>query len=467
VLCPVGYDPAVTHLPPLLPTSPPSPTTPARTSGWPTALAWVVILAAATYVIVSTVREKRAGASSAKQAADFGFHIAARYALGAHHALGARTAATTQAQPNVFAQVTAAVRTRDDRVRNVIIVGDVLGSDLAAKAIDSLPMPSSAGEDVEALRALYEAGSAAVLTDAQRRAILVRHGWFGELALSYGLPDDDPVRRAALRPALRTFWTLLGATAVLLGALALGLGLLITSLVRWIDGSLVTSYRPPDRPTGPFVEAFAAYLAGMAAFSALARLLFAQRIVATWFVLVTLPAVALWPLLRGISRGELRAGLGWQPGRGAIREIAAGVAGYFAGLPVLAAGAVVTLVLQRFSGSDTSHPIVNEVVGGSAWRAVRLFMLAAVWAPVVEETMFRGALYHHLRARLPWPLAAGLVAVLFAAIHPQGWAAIPVLGAIGFWFAVLREWRGSVIASATAHGINNGAVTMLLVMMLR
>ena len=78
--------------------------------------------------------------------------------------------------------------------------------------------------------------------------------------------------------------------------------------------------------------------------------------------------------------------------------------------------------------------------------------------------MFRGAFYHHLRSRLPWPLAAGLVGVLFAAIHPQGWSAIPLLGAVGFVFAAMREWRGSIIAPIVAHAINNGAVVTLLVL---
>jgi membrane protease YdiL (CAAX protease family) len=139
-----------------------------------------------------------------------------------------------------------------------------------------------------------------------------------------------------------------------------------------------------------------------------------------------------------------------------------------AGLPLLAIGVLISTLLQKASGADMAHPIVEEIGTGdgeSRWGYLPLFLLAAAWAPLVEETMFRGAFYHHLRRRLAWPLAALVVGVIFAAIHPQGWAAIPLLTAIAFVFAALREWRGSIIAPTVAHAINNGVVTTMVVLM--
>ena len=82
--------------------------------------------------------------------------------------------------------------------------------------------------------------------------------------------------------------------------------------------------------------------------------------------------------------------------------------------------------------------------------------------------MFRGALFHHLRRfskGWSWLPSAALVALIFAAIHPQGWTAIPALGMLAVVFAGLREWRGSLIASMTGHFIQNFiAVTVLVVM---
>jgi membrane protease YdiL (CAAX protease family) len=53
------------------------------------------------------------------------------------------------------------------------------------------------------------------------------------------------------------------------------------------------------------------------------------------------------------------------------------------------------------------------------------------------------------------------VAFVFAALHPQGWTAIPVLMSIAVVLGILREWRGSSIASMTAHALNNAAVTLV------
>ena len=437
---------------------------PARRRSILTLIAWLVIAGATAYIIATTAIEKNSDPEPARRTADVGFRIAARYAVGTHRILSAFGPAGGGQANSLLAQVDAAAKSRDERVAAAIIGGEVAGADAALQRLALLP-PDEGADDIEALRAIYTPGSAAPLSVKQSEALVTRHGWFGRVALAYGLSPDDPARRAALRPAVRTAVTVVVAMFLGGAAFLAGLVVIAVAIVRWTDTRLPRVYRRPAGPTGPFLEAFAAYIAGMVIVSALARLLLGERVVAIWFVIVILPFAFFWPLLRGVSRSELREGLGWHRGRGVWREIGAGIAGYLAGLPLLAGGALITLLLQRWAHSDTSHPIVNEF-GRGGWRTVRLFLLAAVWAPVVEETMFRGALYHHLRARLPWPAAAGTVALLFAAVHPQGWAAIPVLGAIAFSFATLREWRGSIIAPAVAHAINNGAVTLLLVLLL-
>jgi len=119
-----------------------------------------------------------------------------------------------------------------------------------------------------------------------------------------------------------------------------------------------------------------------------------------------------------------------------------------------------------------AHPIVGEV-GRSAVVTLLVLVAGAVAAPIVEEIFFRGALYGHLRqalrgtgAALATLLAAIVSAFIFAAIHPQGWIAVPALMSLAIGFALVREWRGSVIAPVVMHAINNGIVLTGLTLML-
>ena len=183
-------------------------------------------------------------------------------------------------------------------------------------------------------------------------------------------------------------------------------------------------------------------------------------------MIVLVMFVPLWPLLRGVSWRELREALGWHRGQGVAREMGAGVLGYLAGLPVVALALLATFILTRLLKSSASHPISDEVLNGGVWIRVFLVVLAAVWAPVIEETIFRGALYQHVRS---WAGVVGGVLItgfIFAVIHPQGVIGLPMLMALGCNFAVMREWRGSLIASMVGHAMNNAMVTTILILML-
>ena len=117
------------------------------------------------------------------------------------------------------------------------------------------------------------------------------------------------------------------------------------------------------------------------------------------------------------------------------------------------------------------HPIVFEVThaGWGSW--LQILFVASVMAPLVEETMFRGVLYRHLReatGRLRHGASVVLSALaasfVFAALHPQGVAAIPLLMALAFGFTAAREWRGSLLASMTIHALNNAIALLLLIL---
>jgi membrane protease YdiL (CAAX protease family) len=182
-----------------------------------------------------------------------------------------------------------------------------------------------------------------------------------------------------------------------------------------------------------------------------------------WLAWLIIPIAMLWIAKRTGSTQDWRVALGWYSGNGWIWEIAAGIVGYLACLPLVAIGLVITFILVRITGV-IPHDAVTPLLQGNI---VVLYGLACVFAPVIEETMFRGALFHHLRGRWGWASSAVVVSLLFAMIHPQGWVAVPALGSIAMALSALREWRGSIIASMTAHALNNFIVITLALVLLR
>jgi membrane protease YdiL (CAAX protease family) len=120
--------------------------------------------------------------------------------------------------------------------------------------------------------------------------------------------------------------------------------------------------------------------------------------------------------------------------------------------------------------SGPSHPIIEQLAESDWWPRLQVLFLAAVVAPIVEETMFRGVLYRHLReafgrlgAVLSVMLSATLVSFIFAVIHPQGWPFVPTLMSLAIAFNIAREWRGTLVPCMVAHGIHNAVVTTFVI----
>lgn len=194
----------------------------------------------------------------------------------------------------------------------------------------------------------------------------------------------------------------------------------------------------------------------------------------------------LWPTLRGVSWADVRRDIGWKVDANPMVEVLCGIAAYVCLAPLILAAVLFVVALSGFLGGDgiglvaqfdgrdaPSHPIVFELAKNDPLVIAVALVLACLAAPIIEETMFRGVLYRHLRDSTVWLrtfasviLSAGINSLIFAAIHPQGLLGIPVLGTLAFGFSIVREWRGSLIAPMTMHAINNGTMTVLLLLVL-
>lgn len=163
---------------------------------------------------------------------------------------------------------------------------------------------------------------------------------------------------------------------------------------------------------------------------------------------LALTALALYLAWRG---GEGVGAIGWV-GRNAGREALLGL-GLF--VPLFAGVALVQALLRAAGLAEPAGPppfLLPESGGEQALALVLLLVVA-----VAEETVFRGYLLHRLsQASGSRGFALVLSTVIFAFGHAyQGTLGIVAVAAIGFAFAVVYLWRGSLIAPMVMHFIQN------------
>jgi membrane protease YdiL (CAAX protease family) len=336
----------------------------------------------------------------------------------------------------------------------------------------------------------------AELTDDQRALLVQELEWFGELALHPEGVDDSAARQAVLAPATRVM-----ATLVTVAILSVVLGLvgfigLIVMIVLLTRGKFSSSIDPGRVAHGIYAETFAIWLVGFFLLQEGIAVVFEKQLLPdSWqmpMVLIGFFAslVALgWPVVRGATFSDVRKDIGLTLGHSPGLEPLLGPMCYIVGLPIVGLGLVMTLVLMLLQGAlamggagteliftptgGAAHPVILEVAGGNWSARIQVLLLAAVAAPIVEETMFRGVLYRHLRDGyrrqgfvISVILSTALSSFVFAIIHPQGWVAVPLLMSLAVVFCLAREWRGTLIPSILVHGISNGLVLTLLIVVL-
>ena len=377
--------------------------------------------------------------------------------------------------------------TPEDRLRVMIVQGEISGPSFDPAMLADLELELTLMDEPPAYAEQLFADIATVrgllsdppLAPADPDAFRERHAWFGDLALAQGLEDESPARAPVLAKARRTTLTALTAVGGFVVVAILGFILGIVAIILVATGKITAAYRPPAPGGSVYLEIFALFILGFLGVSFASEALFnatgADYSRVLMWLLLLLP---FWALIRGARAPDFRQAMGWHLGKGLFREIGSGIVGYVACLPIFLLGVGLTLLLVLLSGliSGTgegggggapTHPIIDRVNPNDLFSVLGVFAIAAVWAPLVEESMFRGAFYHHMRGRLHPILAALFVAFVFAAIHPQGWVAIPALMSLAVTFALLREWRGSLVAPVVAHAMHNGALMTGLVLALR
>jgi membrane protease YdiL (CAAX protease family) len=323
------------------------------------------------------------------------------------------------------------------------------------------------------------------LSEKTRERLVQQLGWSGKLALAPEGGANPEEREHLLESASRTF--------VILGSVFLAVVVLfIMGLFGWFFLPVLCAFGksrfgiPPDVPHhGVYVETFTLWVILYGLLSAVLVLIAPEgiRLLMSAVSMLLSLGVLAWPVIRGIPWRQVREDIGLTWGRRPFLEPFVGMFVYSMTLYLVVFGALIAyaiILLERGGpigspgqgGSPQDfrpNPIVEYMTHMDVWTWLQVFFAASVVAPIVEETMFRGVLYRHLRGTGRWLgtvlsvlVSALLVSFIFAIIHPQTLYAVPVLMALAFGFTLAREWRGSLVAPMVAHGLHNGLIILVV-----
>jgi len=368
---------------------------------------------------------------------------------------------------------------------------EAIENEKAAGTIELSPEEEALLDDVSVLLFAAASGERAdEFPEERKESLRTTLGFFGELLLAKSSGDQaalDALGASATRSMVAIIITGIWFISFFLGGLAALLTLAILAALGKFRVRFVT-----DGSAGSvYMETFAIWiglffllqivlegLSLMLLETSLAKYLGPEfGLITSLFVMFVSLSALVWPRIRGVSSSRLFDDIGLCRVN-VFKEILPGFVTYAMGLPLLLVGLllslVVAFVMNAIFGEQPapSHPIQGLVADGGWVMIVLIYMVACVAAPITEEIMFRGVLYRYLRDfSRGYGLVLSLIfsmlvsSFLFAAIHPQGVSFIPVLGALAVAFCIGREWRGSLVAPMVAHGLSNGVVMTLNVVL--
>ena len=360
---------------------------------------------------------------------------------------------------------------RTDRFRAAIVIGELQGPQRAVERLTSLRNEVESGgalsNEIGWVLPRYEAAVARKpvpeLPPEVVTAMKGRHGWFADLANAFGRDDADPDRWYTIAGAERFFAFATVASIFDLISPVVGLFVAI-ALIVVITRNGVENSDDPHVPTTIYLQSFCVFALVFASYLMTHVFLLgvggAISLVVSQAITWSSALGALYPLIRGVKFRELLHDLGVIAPQGIPREIAIGVLGFVGGLPIDWVGnrigyLVDSLLLGDVDGGSGGIPLHEATMSGSWILIVIGATSACLWAPIVEETMFRGCLYRWCRVRMTWIPTMLVTAAIFGAIHPYSIGGMISVAFGGLTLGLLREWRQSLYAPIVAHALYN------------
>lgn len=378
-------------------------------------------------------------------------------------------------------------RTPPEKVYLGVALGEVKGAEAAIEQFETARAEAESDQlrqDIDLFEQIYrdaEADTPPSLDPDVRQGLEDRHGFYARVALTYPLPKEDPERVGLRSGAGSIVVMVLGVVAIGLAIVA-GFGLFFAGIVLLVLGRFRWRFKRPAPGGSVFLETFGLFVGLFLAFklAGLAVVAIVGEESAGWLTLAMMGAqwslllVPAWPVLRGMPFGQWRRAIGLHTGEGLFKEMGCGIVAYLASIPLYIGAIVLVFLMLALKAiivgepeAPPTNPMIELVEQADPLLLALFFFTATIWAPLCEELIFRGAVYRHLRGHFPAVVAGFFSSVLFAFMHNYGPLLTPPLIALGFAFCMMREWRGSLVASMTAHALHNGTLLIVLFSLIR
>lgn len=381
-------------------------------------------------------------------------------------------------ETEMMAFLDKAAVSRTDRLRVALVAGEVEGAQAAIERLAALgrevDSEGDLAKDIFWLRLHYASAFNGVpnpIPAESAAALIGRHGWFAELALSYGKSGKAAPRARVVggMTSLVKFQVFIGLALAM--AFVIGIVLTVVMARKAHYGEFELRVENSGVPAFIYLETFGVFLLLFSTALMGGVLLLGQT--GAWAAAVSecltwaCAGSLLWPLIRGVSWHELCTDLGLHAGDGVGTEIIIGIGAFLISSPLTAiVGIFAGIIEQAILGSPPDPegvPMFNAPLSDS-WAAVVLGAASSVvWAPLVEESLFRGALHRWLPGWLRIGGRVAVSAVVFGLVHPYSPAGMASVATAGVVFGLLREWRGSLVGPITAHMLHNATIEMVTI----
>jgi uncharacterized protein len=111
-------------------------------------------------------------------------------------------------------------------------------------------------------------------------------------------------------------------------------------------------------------------------------------------------------------------------------------------------------VVERWSGSNAEDHIAEIFQTSSSPKRALIALMVILFGPMLEEVLFRGALFRPMLKVHPASMVILVTATLFAIAHPAYQMYLPI-GLVGLVLGILRRASGSLVPSVLLHATFN------------